>query len=237
VVGYGTALLRRAMTPEEASGLTGTFTPPATPTITTGTLAADADTGTPLFAYLPAPDTAGLLAAVLAIDFGTANYRTFGTATHSQPAVIMRYVDRLVDLLNTVASGCATHTDTRYGVINKSNPHTYHRDGGTNPPKPPPTNTPWGAVVYLRHNTNGGHLSLPEYNTTVAHQNGWVLFFPSAEHLHGVTPMRHNAAGYRYSVLYGTVPGAKECFTGTRPTSPGWDMESHIQDLHAPRPR
>lgn len=235
---YDTVSLSRAMTPEGASQLTGTFTPPTTPTITTATLAVDADTKTPIFAYIAAPDTTELLAAVLAINFGTANYQTFGTATRNQPPTIMRYADRLTDLLNNITGSHIPHAATRYGLTNKSNPHTYHRDGGTNPPKPPPTNTPWGALVYLRHNTTGGHLHLPEYDTTIAHQNGWVLLFPSAEYLHGVTPIHHHEKdGYRYSVLYGTVPGAKECFTGTHPTTPGWDTESHIQDLHAPWPR
>lgn len=205
-----------------------TFAPPAAPTISTATVGVDAETGAALFAYLPMPDVAELRQAALGTAIGPSNYTTFGTgsgvAGHS---VVMRYADRIVGLLNKITPGCAEPIDVFYGLVNRSNVHRYHRDGESCPSDACSVlgGTPWAAMVYLRGNMEGGHLRIPEYDVTLACDDGWGVFFPSAELLHGVTPMRQLApGGYRYSILYGTLPGARECFSGGEPpSSPSWD--------------
>lgn len=92
------------------------------------------------------------------------------------------------------------------GVINKSSRLPYHRDSFNFPT--------WSAMPVLRRNMQGGYLSIPEYNLTLACRDGYAVFFPGHELVHGVTPMQPTAPdGYRYSIVYYALKGMKDCFT------------------------
>ena len=92
------------------------------------------------------------------------------------------------------------------GIVNKASALPYHRDRLNFPT--------WSAMPVFRRSMTGGHLHLPEYDVTVECRDGWVVYFPGFEHLHGVTPMQKTAEdGYRYSVVYYALRGMKDCFT------------------------
>jgi hypothetical protein len=233
---YEMLTLSRVMAPEAATEMTFSSVPPTDPTVTEATLAVDAESGYVIFAYLPIPNTDDLRRVATAIEFGGSPYAAFGADLGSFPgdSLAMRYVDRIVNLLNAITPGCAEPVDVLYGLVNRVNLTTYHRDGDNLPRVPGPIrdNTPWAAMVYMRNNMGGGYLHLPEYDTTLACDDGWGVFFPSAELLHGVTPPQPlGPDAYRYSVLYGTLPGARECFYAASgnpvqtATVQGWDVE------------
>lgn len=92
------------------------------------------------------------------------------------------------------------------GVINRSSRLPYHRDSFNFPT--------WSAMPVLRRNMQGGYLSVPEYNLTLACRDGYAVFFPGHELVHGVTPMQPTSEdGYRYSIVYYALKGMKDCFT------------------------
>jgi hypothetical protein len=91
------------------------------------------------------------------------------------------------------------------GVVNLSSELPYHRDGFNLPV--------WSAMPVVRRHVTGGHLHIPEYGATVACRDGWAIFFPGYELVHGVTPMRvTRPGGYRISVVYYSLSGMKDCF-------------------------
>jgi hypothetical protein len=66
---------------------------------------------------------------------------------------------------------------------------------------------------------DGGYLSVPEYGLVCACRDGYAVFFPGHELVHGVTPMQTTAPdGYRYSVVYYALRGMKDCFTAAMET-------------------
>lgn len=92
------------------------------------------------------------------------------------------------------------------GIVNKASALPYHRDRNNF--------ATWSAMPVIRRSMTGGHLHLPEYDATVECRDGWCVFFPGFEHLHGVTPMQTTAPdGYRYSIVYYALKGMKDCFT------------------------
>lgn len=92
------------------------------------------------------------------------------------------------------------------GVINKSSSLPYHRDGFNFPV--------WTAMPVVRRNMRGGYLHIPEYDVTVASRDGWAVFFPGYQLVHGVTPMEPTRDdGYRISVVFYALRGMKDCFT------------------------
>jgi hypothetical protein len=92
------------------------------------------------------------------------------------------------------------------GVINRSSQLPYHRDVFNYPVI--------SAMPVLRRGMSGGYLHLPEYDLTVPCRDGWVVFFPGQQFIHGVTPMqRTKADGYRYSVVYYALKGMRDCHT------------------------
>jgi hypothetical protein len=92
------------------------------------------------------------------------------------------------------------------GIVNKASALPYHRDRSNF--------ATWSAMPVFRRSMSGGHLHLPEYDLTVECRDGWVVYFPGFEHLHGVTPMKQTAPdGYRYSVVYYALKGMKDCWT------------------------
>jgi hypothetical protein len=92
------------------------------------------------------------------------------------------------------------------GVVNRSSSLPYHRDGFNFPT--------WSAMPVLRRGMDGGYLRVPEYDLTLACRDGYAVFFPGHQLVHGVTPMTPNREdGYRYSVVYYALRGMKDCFT------------------------
>jgi len=97
-------------------------------------------------------------------------------------------------------------TNWTSGVVNRSSSLPYHRDGFNF--------AVWTAMPVLRRHMRGGYLHIPEYNAVVASRDGWAVFFPGYELVHGVTPMTPTReGGYRYSVVYYALKGMKDCFT------------------------
>lgn len=92
------------------------------------------------------------------------------------------------------------------GVVNRSSQLPYHRDGFNFPT--------WSAMPVLRRHMDGGFLSVPEYDIVTQCRDGYGVFFPGHQLVHGVTPMSPTRPdGYRYSVVYYALKGMKDCFT------------------------
>lgn len=243
--------LERALTPDQATQMNGKRVPELTPTITAATVAADATTREPVFAYLPLGDVAPLRRAVLNIPYGGTTRssgwrnasRTFGYSPRRaaygregcqstvlmqdhphEHAVLHNYAhlvrDRLYQIFPDVAardretmegSGVLQEwrmgeTNWTSGVVNRSSELPYHRDGFNYPV--------WTAMPVLRRHARGGYLHIPEYDAVVASRDGWAVFFPGYELVHGVTPINITQdGGYRYSVVYYALKGMKDCFT------------------------
>jgi hypothetical protein len=136
--------------------------------------------------------------------------------------VLDEWASRLIDMLreivpdrveadrSTVAAVDADWKlgETHYtsGVINRSAQLPYHRDVFNYPV--------WSAMPVLRRGVTGGYLSVPEYDLVVPCRDGWAVFFPGQQLVHGVTPMRQTAVdGYRYSIVYYSLRGLKDCFS------------------------
>jgi len=90
------------------------------------------------------------------------------------------------------------------GVANKNSSLTYHIDKA---------NTPDGisCMIIMKANTIGGELVLPELGISFACQDGYMLLFDGQKYLHGVTPIRNQKGGYRYSVVYYNNKGMALC--------------------------
>lgn len=98
------------------------------------------------------------------------------------------------------------------GVINQTSTLPYHRDSFNFPT--------WSAMPVLRRGISGGHLHIPEYDLLIPCRDGWGVFFPGHDLVHGVTPMTATATdGYRYSVVYYALKGMKDCFTAAEETA------------------
>jgi hypothetical protein len=140
-------------------------------------------------------------------------------ATHR---VVMGYASQLSAVLKETAPGVAQRgkevmeevgQDWKLGesemwtsgVINSSAQLPYHRDAMNFPV--------WSAMPVLRRHMDGGHLSVPEYDLVVACRDGWGVFFPGYQLVHGVTPMApRRPDGYRYSLVYYALRGMQTCF-------------------------
>lgn len=135
---------------------------------------------------------------------------------------IAGYATRLRDVLDAVAPGVVeqaaktmTEVDGDWklgesewtsGVINQSSRLPYHRDAMNFPV--------WSAMPVVRRHMAGGHLSVPEYDLVLPCRDGWGVFFPGYELVHGVTPMRPTRPdGYRFSLVYYALRGMQDCFT------------------------
>jgi hypothetical protein len=91
------------------------------------------------------------------------------------------------------------------GVINSSAQLPYHRDAMNFPV--------WSAMPVLRRHMDGGYLAVPEYDLVIACRDGWGVFFPGYQLVHGVTPMApRRPDGYRYSLVYYALRGMQSCF-------------------------
>jgi hypothetical protein len=89
------------------------------------------------------------------------------------------------------------------GVLNFNSPLAYHFDANNAPV--------WNAMVSIRKGVRGGHLHVPAYDLVLACRDGDVAFFPAYQELHGVTPLKVRADGYRFTAVYYTIEGMKNC--------------------------
>ncbi|MGW5267233.1 hypothetical protein ACWEQ4_01145 [Rhodococcus sp. NPDC003994] len=251
--------VQRVMTPKEANPYLGEKVDALKPTVEVETIAYDADTGQPVFAYLDlGADAAQLREAVLGFEYsGTTaraggfenRSRTFGYAPRRpvygrescRPAslvneaphghvVLEQWADKLKARLGTIDERLVTEGSTETeivnrdwklgdthwtsGVINQSSRLPYHRDGFNF--------HAWSAMPVFRRNMRGGYLAIPEYDTVLGCRDGWAAFFPGWQLVHGVTPMQTTRdGGYRYSVVYYSLKGMKDCFTAAVETQYG----------------
>ena len=91
------------------------------------------------------------------------------------------------------------------GIINKNNPLKYHFDSGNFPEL-------YSNMVCLRKDTEGGHLSIPEYDIGLAIADNSVVFFDGQSLLHGVTPITYNSEkGYRFTLVYYSLRQMWKC--------------------------
>lgn len=98
------------------------------------------------------------------------------------------------------------------GVINQDSQLPYHRDSFNFPT--------WSAMPVLRRGMDGGHLHIPEYDVVIGCRDGWAVFFPGHDLVHGVTPMRPRVKdAYRYSIVYYALRGMKDCHTAAEETA------------------
>jgi hypothetical protein len=136
---------------------------------------------------------------------------------------VLAYATRLRAVLEEVAPGVVdagrktmTEVDADWkvgesdlwtsGVINSSSRLPYHTDAMNFPV--------WSAMPVLRRAMDGGYLSVPEYDLVLPCRDGWGVFFPGYQLVHGVTPMSPTRPdGYRYSLVYYALRGMQDCFT------------------------
>lgn len=91
------------------------------------------------------------------------------------------------------------------GIINKNNPLKYHFDTGN-------VKDVWSCMLVLRGKTLGGYLAVPEYDVAFELKNNSLLLFDGQGLLHGVTPIKKQAAdAYRYSIVYYTLRQMWNC--------------------------
>jgi hypothetical protein len=74
----------RVLSADEATAMVGDDVPPAEPTLTGATVAVDADTDRPVFAYLPLPQVAELRRAVIRLDYGEGMIRANGVRNRAR---------------------------------------------------------------------------------------------------------------------------------------------------------
>lgn len=257
---YRTLPVDRALTATEATEIVGSKVPPREANVTQATVAYDATTNEPVYAYLPVAGMAELRRAVLHLPSwgttrrggtGTENKsRTFGysprrptmrreacreTSLGAEAPDVNRtltaWATRLGDVMRDILPEQAQHDadvtakvlpewrlgETEAwtsGVINRTSELPYHRDAFNFPV--------WSAMPVVRRHVDGGHLHIPEYDATIQCRDGWALFFPGYQLVHGVTPLKlSRPGGYRISVVFYALAGMKDCFTAALETRYG----------------
>lgn len=109
------------------------------------------------------------------------------------------------------------------GVLNFTSPLPYHFDGNNF--------DAWSAMVVLRRNVEGGHLSIPEYGLVAGCRDGDVVYFNGSSLLHGVTPMRLTKRdGYRLTAVYYPVRKMAKCLPGGEELAHGRSSRSAAED-------
>jgi len=81
------------------------------------------------------------------------------------------------------------------GICNHTSVLPYHCDAGN-------LTDAWSMMLSIRKNVGGGHLHIPEYNTTLPIADRSVTIFNGQQHLHGVTPfVRLRKDAYRFTLV------------------------------------
>lgn len=82
------------------------------------------------------------------------------------------------------------------GIINKNNPLPYHYDSGN-------FVDVWSAMLVFKHQTEGGHLCVPELDARFELKNNSLFLFDGQGLLHGVTPIvKLTPDAHRFSIVY-----------------------------------
>ncbi|XNL98373.1 oxidoreductase [Arthrobacter phage Bumble] len=116
-----------------------------------------------------------------------------------------------VTVKSAVLDDWRMHEDSLWtsGVINQSTVLPYHRDGNNF--------DTWSAMPTIRYGMDGGRLHIPEYDLVFPCSDGDVTWFFGKGLVHGVTPMVERATrtgeSYRYSVVFYSIQGMKNCRT------------------------
>ena len=93
------------------------------------------------------------------------------------------------------------------GIINKNNPLKYHYDTGN-------YNKVYSCMLVMKGGTEGGYLSIPDYDIGIELKNNSILMFDGQSIMHGVTPIRYTSPfGYRYSIVYYSLKRLWKCLT------------------------
>lgn len=91
------------------------------------------------------------------------------------------------------------------GIVNKDNQLNYHFDTGN-------FNDVMSCMFTFRNKTEGGYLSIPDYNIGVNTKHNSVFIFDGQSILHGVTPIRMlDTSGFRYSIVFYSLKGISKC--------------------------
>lgn len=91
------------------------------------------------------------------------------------------------------------------GIVNRNNPLKYHYDTGN-------FTKVSSAMIAFKHDIEGGHLALPEYNVKLQIQDRSISLFDGQEILHGVTPIiKRSPQALRFTVVFYSLTGMWSC--------------------------
>ena len=91
------------------------------------------------------------------------------------------------------------------GIINDNNPLCYHFDSGN-------FKDVWSAMIVLKRDIRGGHLSMPEYGVSCEVSDKSIFYFDGQNILHGVTPIIKNRPdARRFSIVYYSLRAMWNC--------------------------
>jgi hypothetical protein len=91
------------------------------------------------------------------------------------------------------------------GIINKNNPLKYHYDSGN-------FTKVASAMIAFKHDIQGGHLALPEYDVKFAIQDRSISLFDGQDLLHGVTPIiKKSPNALRFTMVFYSLVGMWSC--------------------------
>ncbi|MGH9060434.1 MAG: hypothetical protein ACRDZY_13110, partial [Acidimicrobiales bacterium] len=211
-------------------------------TVTAPTVAVYADTGEPVFGYLPLDGVGELRRAVRAFRFGASDQsRTFGfvprrpvyqregcgtsvlaTENPAPHRTVCGFADRLAAALGRIDPGLVTvgreavagvSPDWRLGESQLWTSGVINRTAVLPYHRDAFNFHCWSAMPVLRRHCAGGYLRIPEYGAVIPCRDGWGLFFAGHKLVHGVTPMRLTRAdGYRFSIVFYALRGMRNCF-------------------------
>jgi hypothetical protein len=91
------------------------------------------------------------------------------------------------------------------GICNHTSVLPYHCDAGN-------LSDAWSMMLSVRKNIGGGHLHIPEYDTSLEIADRSVTIFNGQQHLHGVTPfVRLRKDAYRFTLVIYTKQAIRRC--------------------------
>jgi hypothetical protein len=91
------------------------------------------------------------------------------------------------------------------GIINNTAALPYHKDSGN-------LAGTWSIMLCLRDKVEGGHLHIPEYETTLGIPDQSLTIFNGQEAWHGVTPFRFKQRdAYRFTIVWYVKADIAKC--------------------------